>query len=85
MGFAHFGGSDSGFAGAIRRRTGEPMLVVSQVTAATDSVLLSGESNQSLKGAWSGDTFTGVLPVRWAAPDSKKSTAPPSEQSMRLS
>jgi hypothetical protein len=31
------------------------------------------------------DTFTGVVPSRQVAPDSKKSTAPPSSHSMRLS
>ena len=31
------------------------------------------------------ETFTGLLPVRHVAPDLKKSTAPPSGHSMRLS
>ena len=31
------------------------------------------------------ETFTGVLPVRQVAPELKKSTAPPSSQSIRLS
>src|SRR5512138_2954080 len=61
MGFAHFAGSDSGFAGSIRRRTGEPMLAVTRVAPEADSVLLSGADEQSLKGTWSGDSFTGVL------------------------
>jgi putative CocE/NonD family hydrolase len=61
MGFAHFAASDSGFAGAIRRRTGEPMLAVSRVESNADSVALSGDGEQSLKGTWSGETFTGVL------------------------
>jgi uncharacterized protein len=61
MGFAHFAGSDSGFAGSIRRRTGEPMLAVTTVGGEHDSVVLNGENNQSLKGAWSGDTLTGVV------------------------
>jgi len=60
MGFAHFAGSDSGFKGSIRRRTGEPMLTVANVTG-TDSVLLSGDNDQALKGTWSGDTLTGVV------------------------
>ncbi|HEV8233138.1 MAG TPA: hypothetical protein VGP84_01025, partial [Gemmatimonadaceae bacterium] len=59
MGFAHFAGSDSGFVGSIRRRTGEAMIAVMRV-AGTDSVLLSGDGNQSLKATWSGDTLTGV-------------------------
>ena len=61
MGFAHFAGADSAFAGSIRRRTGEPMVVVSRVTNQRDSVLLDGGGEQSLEGTWSGDTFTGVL------------------------
>jgi uncharacterized protein len=61
MGFAHFAGRDSGFAGSIRRRTGEPMLAVTTVGGEHDSVVLNGENNQSLKGAWSGDTLTGVV------------------------
>ncbi|HMA24427.1 MAG TPA: CocE/NonD family hydrolase, partial [Gemmatimonadaceae bacterium] len=61
MGFAHFAGSDSGFAGSIRRRTGELMLAVTRVAPEADSVLLSGVDDQSLKGTWSGDSFAGVL------------------------
>ena len=61
MGFAHFAGSDSGFTGSIRRRTGEPMLALRTVAAANDSIVLNGENNQSLKGTWSGDTLTGVV------------------------
>ncbi|HSQ31153.1 MAG TPA: CocE/NonD family hydrolase [Gemmatimonadaceae bacterium] len=61
MGFAHFAGSDSGFVGSIRRRTGEPMLAVTRVAPDADSVVLSGNGEQSLKGTWSGDSFTGVL------------------------
>jgi len=60
MGFAHFAGPDSGFVGAIRRRTGEPMVTVTRV-AGTDSVVLSGDNNQSLQAAWNGDTVTGVV------------------------
>src|SRR5258708_23118566 len=41
MGFAHFAGSDSGFVGFLRRRTGDPMLTVTQVTATADSALLT--------------------------------------------
>jgi putative CocE/NonD family hydrolase len=61
MGFAHFAGSDSGFAGSIRRRTGEPMIGGARVAAAGDSVTLSGDNDQSFKGAWNGDTLTGVV------------------------
>jgi putative CocE/NonD family hydrolase len=60
MGFAHFAGSDSGFKGSIRRRTGEPMLTVASV-AGTDSIVLTGDNNQALKGTWTGDTLTGVV------------------------
>ena len=61
MGFAHFAGADSGFAGSVRRRTGESMLAVSHVTTDGDSLVLSGSGDQSLKGTWHGDTLTGVL------------------------
>ena len=61
MGFAHFSAADSGFMGSIRRRTGEPMVVVSRVETHSDSVLLTGNGEQSLAGTWTGDTLTGVL------------------------
>ena len=61
MGFAHFAGADSGFAGSIRRRTGEMMVAVSRVSTQGDSVLLAGDGDQSLEGTWTGDSFTGVL------------------------
>jgi len=62
MGFAHFAGADSGFAGVIRRRTGEPMVTVTNVATANDSVLLSGSStHEALKGTWTNDTLTGAL------------------------
>jgi putative CocE/NonD family hydrolase len=62
MGFAHFAGADSGFAGMIRRRTGEPMVTVTNVATANDSVMLTGvNTRQALKGTWSNDTLTGVL------------------------
>ncbi len=61
LGFAHFAAADSGIVGFIRRRTGEPMLQVSQVTAHADSVLLSGTGDQSIDAAWRGDTLTGVM------------------------
>ncbi|HEX3868561.1 MAG TPA: CocE/NonD family hydrolase [Gemmatimonadaceae bacterium] len=60
MGFAHFAGADSGFAGSVRRRTGEQMLNVSHVTARGDSLTLTADNNQSLEAAWNGDTLTGV-------------------------
>ncbi|MGI8499364.1 MAG: CocE/NonD family hydrolase [Gemmatimonadaceae bacterium] len=61
MGFAHFAGRDSGFAGAIRRRTGEPMLDATHVIARPDSVMLSGGGEQSIAAAWLGDTLTGLM------------------------
>jgi len=61
MGFADFAGSDSGYTGSIRRRTGEPMIVVTRAVANGDSLLLSGDGDQSLKGVWNGDTLTGVM------------------------
>src|SRR5438093_1068073 len=62
MGYAHFAGSDSGFVGFLRRRTGEPMLMVTQVTASGDSVLLTQDARVMMRAAWhgGGDTLTGV-------------------------
>ena len=61
MGFAHFASGDSGIAGSIRRRTGEPMLEVTGVAARGDSLTLSGTRNQSIDATWHGDTLAGVM------------------------
>ncbi len=61
MGFAHFAAGDSGLAGAIRRRTGEPILDVTHVVAHGDSVLLVGPRGRALAAAWHGDTLAGVM------------------------
>ena len=61
MGFAHFAGRDSGFAGSIRRRTGEPMLDVTSVAANGDSILLNSAHGQALAAVWHGDTLIGVV------------------------
>jgi putative CocE/NonD family hydrolase len=60
MGFAHFAGADSGFTGFLRRRTGEPMLTVTQVTVVGDSVLLTQDAQMKMKAAWHGDTLAGL-------------------------
>ncbi len=60
MGYAHFAGSDSGFVGFLKRRTGDPMLTVTQVTATGDSVLLTQDARVMMRAAWHGDTLTGV-------------------------
>jgi putative CocE/NonD family hydrolase len=60
MGYAHFASSDSGFVGFLRRRTGDPMLTVTQVTASGDSVLLTQDARVMMRAAWHGDTLTGV-------------------------
>jgi len=60
MGFAHFAGSDSGFVGFLRRRTGDPMLTVTQVTATGDSVLLTQDARVMMRAAWHGDTLAGL-------------------------
>jgi putative CocE/NonD family hydrolase len=64
MGFAHFAGQDSAFAGFIRRRTGDPILLVTRVDARKDSVVLSGSGDQSIDAVWHGDTLTGVMLAR---------------------
>src|SRR5258708_26208564 len=60
MGYAHFAGSDSGFVGFLRRRTGDPMLTVTQVTATGDSVLLTQDARVMMRAAWHGDTLAGL-------------------------
>ena len=60
MGFAHFAGSDSGNAGFLRRRTGEPILIAGKVTLAGDSVILTQDTLAQLRGAWHGDTLAGL-------------------------
>ena len=60
MGFAHFAGADSGFTGFLRRRTGEPMLTVTQVSVVGDSVLLTQDAQVKMKAAWHGDTLAGL-------------------------
>jgi len=64
MAFAHFAGADSAFAGSIRRRTGELMLDVAQVTARADSIHLApARGDSSIVGKWRGDTLSGVMLV----------------------
>ena len=60
MGFAHFAGADSGFVGFLRRRTGEPMLTVTQVSGLGDSVLLTQGPGVMMRAAWHGDTLAGL-------------------------
>src|SRR5579859_8247693 len=60
MGFAHFAGPDSGNVGFLKRRTGEPMLTVTQVTTTDDSVLLTQDARVAMHAAWHGDTLTGI-------------------------
>ena len=61
MGFAHFAAAGSGLVGSIRRRTGEPILDVTQVAARGDSVTLGSAGPQSISAAWHGDTLVGVM------------------------
>jgi putative CocE/NonD family hydrolase len=63
MGFAHFAGRDSSLAGSIRRRTGEPILLVTHVATRSDSVRLSGSGSQAIAAAWHGDTLAGTMLV----------------------
>ncbi len=60
MGFAHFAGTDSGNVGFLRRRTGQSMLDVTNVSAKGDSVLLTQGAGVILRAAWHGDTLVGV-------------------------
>ena len=60
MGFAHFANSDSGNVGWLRRRTGEPMLTVTNVSAKGDSVILTQDARVIMRAAWHGDTLVGL-------------------------
>jgi uncharacterized protein len=61
MGFAHFDRRDSGLVGSVRRRTGEPLVDDAHVATRADSVVITGAHDQSIAGAWHGDTLTGVV------------------------
>ncbi|MGH7592685.1 MAG: CocE/NonD family hydrolase, partial [Gemmatimonadales bacterium] len=61
MGFAHFAGSDSGNVGWLRRRTGQPMLTVNQVSANGDSVVLTQDVRVVMRATWHGDTLAGLM------------------------
>ena len=60
MGFAHFAGPDSGFAGAIRRRTGETITQVTGATIHGDSIELTGVNHETVRLVRHGDTLSGV-------------------------
>jgi putative CocE/NonD family hydrolase len=69
QGFAHFERSGATTTGAIRRRTGEPMIEVGRVAARGDTILLlpadSTRANaQSVAATWHGDTLLGVIMAR---------------------
>ena len=61
IGFAHFTAAGSDIGGAIRRRTGQPIVTITQVTHVGDSLLLAGPDGQAVAAAWHGDTLAGVL------------------------
>ncbi|HVT40732.1 MAG TPA: CocE/NonD family hydrolase [Gemmatimonadaceae bacterium] len=64
MGFANFSTGDSGSRvghGYIRRRTGEPILIVTHIGTAADTTVLGGDNDQSLRATWHGDTLTGLM------------------------
>ncbi len=69
MGFAHFAGSDSGNVGWLRRRTGQPILNVTSISASGDSVLLTQDARVLMRAAWHGDTLVGVQYVNDRAVD----------------
>ena len=60
MAFAHFAGPDSNSVGFLKRRTGQSMLDVKQVTMNGDSVILSQDSSTVVRAAWHGDTLVGL-------------------------
>jgi putative CocE/NonD family hydrolase len=59
--FAHFAVEDGRTAGAIRRRSGDPILQVTGAVASGDSVLLTGDGTRRLVARWHGDTLVGVF------------------------
>jgi putative CocE/NonD family hydrolase len=61
MGFAHFEGGGAAGVGEIQRRTGEPIVDHAQVTTKGDSVFITGSRQQSISGAWHGDTLVGAM------------------------
>jgi putative CocE/NonD family hydrolase len=61
MGFAHLERGDSGTAGAIRWRTGEPIFSVSRVAESGDSVTLRSSGDESVAARWHGDTLVGAM------------------------
>ena len=61
MGFAHFERRDSGLVGSIRRRTGEPLVDEARVSSRADTIIVTGAHDQSIAGAWHGDTLIGVM------------------------
>jgi uncharacterized protein len=61
MGFAHFGSDSGGITGAIRSRTGDPILDLARADVHGDSVFINGSRNQTLAAAWHGDTLSGVM------------------------
>jgi putative CocE/NonD family hydrolase len=65
QGFAHFDAGGSSVTGAIRRRTGEPMVEVAHVAVKGDTLLLTADSTrstrQSVAATWHGDTLVGVM------------------------
>src|SRR4051812_27862285 len=65
QGFAHFEGSGFNVTGAIRRRTGEPMVEVAHVAVKGDTLWLAADSthsnSQSVAATWHGDTLVGVM------------------------
>ena len=61
MGFAHFSATSTGVTGAVRRRTGEPMVEVTRAQGRGDSITLGSDGGQSIAGAWYGDTLVGLM------------------------
>ena len=61
MGFAHFVSDSGGITGAIRNRTGDPILDLARADVHGDSIFINGSRNQTLAGAWHGDTLSGVM------------------------
>ena len=61
MAFAHFETTNGKTVGSIRRRAGQPLLDVSDVAVAGDTLMLESGGATAMRAAWHGDTLVGVM------------------------
>jgi putative CocE/NonD family hydrolase len=61
MGYAHFEGVHEALTGVVARRTGQPIVTVTRIDWAGDTLVFTGEAGQGIRALVHGDTVTGVL------------------------